>query len=173
MEVKVEYYKPEAININGISLISLKKEKEENQEFSESLEDLQSPNTVVIISMKDGKIINSNVDCTYKFPFPLKVYRIGLPVEFNQDFVKLNYYDVALDSYVIGINVNFTDNSPFIVLDTSDGTKIISASSISDEKPTLAKPKKAKSKRKKRKARKNAKESSKKRKVKSKSSGKS
>lgn len=172
MKVRIEYYKPEQINIGEVSLISLKKEKEEEQDYSESLEEMQVPNTVVIITTKEGKIVNSNVDCAYKFPFPIKIYRVGIPVEISQDSVKLNYIEVALDANIIGINFSFRDNAPFIVLETNDGSKIISASTISDVKPTIVKSEKTKDKKKKRKARKNAKKSSKKRKVKSKSSRK-
>ncbi|AEE94224.1 hypothetical protein [Acidianus hospitalis] len=171
MKATVEYYKPEIINANNFSLVSLKKYKEEEVDYSENLESKTINGEVIIVKYKEGEIINANVDCKYKFPFPVKIFRIGIPKEFNNENVKIDYINVAVDSFIIGLNFDLKDY-PFIILDTSDGTKIISSSDINEVKPTIVKNKKKK-KSKKAKKKKNAKKSSKKRKVKSKSARKS
>ncbi|AWR97752.1 hypothetical protein DFR86_09475 [Acidianus sulfidivorans JP7] len=174
MKVKIEYYKPEPINIGGISLISIKKEKEEDKDYDKSLEDLKIDNYVIVINTKDGKIVNSDIDCTYQFSFPVKVYKIGLPAEINQDNVKMNYVDTALDSLIIGANMNLDDKTPFVIFDTDNGSKIVTLTDVKDVKPTIIKQSEnSKAKEKKTKTRKHAKRARKKRKVKSKGSRKS
>jgi len=164
---------PEEIKISeGVSLIAIKKEGETAIEKSEDLDNMFLDNKVVIIDTRDGKIINSNLQISYKFPYPLKVYKIGIPTDTSSEIVKVNYIQSNLDYPIIGINVDF-NKIPFLVLETSEGFKIISKSDIEDIKPlketkTQNKTKKSRSVKKKR-----AKKSSKRRKVKSKSSRKS
>ncbi|BDC19862.1 hypothetical protein [Acidianus sp. HS-5] len=170
MKAIVEYYKPEIINVNNFPLVSIKKYKEEETDHLDDPESKIIEGEVVIIKIKGSEIINSNVDCKYKFPLPTKIFKIGVPKEFNNEYAKIDYINTAMDSFVIGLNFDIKDY-PFIILDTSDGTKIISSSDITEVKPTIVKNKKKK-KSKKSKKKKNAKKSSKKRKVKSKSARK-
>ncbi|WP_148692310.1 hypothetical protein [Acidianus manzaensis] len=173
MKARIEYYKPETINVDGLSLVALKKEKEEEKDYDKSLDDLVVDGSVIVVSTKDGKIVNSNVSCAYKFPFPVKIYRLGLPVELSQDSVKMNYINVNSDNYILGLNVDLNDKTPFIIVDTDNGSKIVTSADIKDVKPTIVKQlEKPKSKQKK-KATKHAKRTHKKRKIKSKSSRKS
>ncbi len=176
MKALVEYYKPEIINVNNFPLVSIKKYKEEEIDYSEDLESKIIEGEVVIIKTKGMEIINSRVDCKYKFSFPTRIFKIGLPKEFNNEYAKIDYINISVDSLFIGLNFDIKDY-PFIILDTSDGTKIISSSDIVEVKPTIVRSnttaKKKKESKKTKKKKKNAKKSSKKRKVKSKSTRKS
>jgi len=162
---------PEEIKvIEGVSLIAIKKEGETAIDGKEDLDNVFLDNKVVIINTKDGKIINSNLDTSFKFPYPLKVYKVGVPADITSEIVKINYIQVNSDYPIIGIKMDY-NKIPFLVLETSEGFRIISKSDMEDTKPvkeTKAETKKSRSVKKKR-----AKKSSKRRKVKGKSSRKS
>ncbi len=166
MSVIVQYYRPEIIKVNdSVSLVSLVKEKEETVSDSSNLEESFVDGKVVIFNTKNGKVINSSLNVTYKFPYPVNVKKIGIPKEIGEN-VTLEEIPINVESPVIGLNVDFT-KVPFIVVETSDGYKVVTKSDIEEVKPVKEKPKKSKSKKRKR-----AKKSAKKRKVKGKSSRK-
>jgi len=164
---------PEEIKvIEGVSLLAIKKEGETTIDGKEDLDDVFLDKKVVIINTKDGKIINSNLDVSFKFPYPLKVHKIGIPADISSEVAKISYIQVNSDYPIIGIKMDY-NKIPFLVLETSEGFKIISKSDIEDTKPvkenrTETKTKKSRSVKKKR-----VKKSSKRRKVKGKSSRKS
>jgi hypothetical protein len=164
--VLAEYYRPELIKVNDfISFISLVKEKEEKVSNSSSLEDSFVEGKVVVFNVKDGRVINSNLDVTYKFPYPVYVNKVSVPKEIGET-VKFDDFPINVENPVLGVNVDFS-KVPFIVVETSNGYKVITKSDVEEVKPVKEKPKKAKAKKKKR-----AKKSAKKRKIKGKSSRK-
>lgn len=140
--------------------------------------------TYIKTSENNEDFINIKEDTTFKgtalFAKPIKIVRIGLPIDIsNPENIKVNYFDLPAnnDSLYIGVKLNSEMKMPFIILDTSEGAKIISVKDVYDIKPEVGKEKKStkrkRKKSKKSKKHKRAKATSKKRKTKNKSSRKS
>ncbi|MEM0174041.1 MAG: hypothetical protein QXI16_06015, partial [Sulfolobaceae archaeon] len=82
------------------------------------------------------KIVNSNetylnfsklFEDFFIFPKPIEVKRILIPDKFENESAKL--VEVGKGSYIV-FGVKFPNTIPFIVLETNDGTKIISKDDI-------------------------------------------
>ncbi|EZQ07106.1 MULTISPECIES: hypothetical protein [Acidianus] len=169
MKALVEYYEPLTIKVGQVDLLALKKIQEEEKDIEDTkADDIFSERKVTIVKAKDNVSINSKLDVMYKFPFPVKVYRIGLPKIEGND-VKIEYTPVVIDYPIIGVNLFLSKEVPFILLDADDGTHIISESNL---KEMTAIVEKNKNKEKIKVKKKRAKRSSKKRKIKGKSSRK-
>lgn len=177
-------YNVEEQKINeGISLLKLIKREINNpiDNKSASLEEIQVDQVTLIEDSSNESYLNIREDDILKnaiiFPHPLNIIKIGLPVDLsNPENVKMNYSDVpdGTNNLYIGIKISQEMKIPFIVLETSEGTKIISYKDVYDTKPKVEKKeRKSTKKRKKTKKHKRAKRSTKKRKAKSKNSRKS
>ncbi|MCH1771291.1 MULTISPECIES: hypothetical protein [Metallosphaera] len=172
MDATIIYYDPVTVPVfPDVSLIGIKYEREEKRSVNsvEEMEQLAVEGKVVLVRAKGTIVLNIGLKVTYPFNEIVNVKRVGVPREFTNDGVKVEYKEVLEPYGYVGVNINFSPSLPFIIVETEQGGRIISLSSIQDTKPEV--PRESKTPEKKRKKR--AKKSRKRRKVKSKGSRKS
>ncbi len=162
--VKLEVYRIESkqVSINLTLFYLMKQEEKEVDEVPSEAEDGK------VLFARDGNeisIVGGKVDADYVLPKPVIVNRIGVPASVIESAVSLTFVTVG-DMLVYGIKIS--QDLPFVYLETSEGTKIITMSEIKEPKSTRLEEPKREAKRVKR-----VKKSSSKRKSKSKSSRKS
>ncbi len=161
----VEEYKAEPKVITGsLVVISLvKKGERESEEVPEQVQD------DMVILVKNGNEISlraGKIDVDYVLPKPLLVNRVGVPTSISNSLASMLFFNLD-GALVYGVKVG--TEFPFIYLDTTEGTKIITMSEIREPKSSrLEQPSKTEVKRVKR-----AKKSASKRKSKSKGTRKS
>jgi hypothetical protein len=130
------------------------------------------PNKLVLVRTKNEIFFNVGKKMDYVFPSIVRIRRVGIPIEINNETVKTSFLDVPDEGLdFIGLDINFTPSMPLVILETNEGTKIISYASIHDVKPD--KPAQSQSSQSKKRRKKHVKKARRKRKIKSKGSRKS
>ncbi|QKQ99327.1 hypothetical protein GWK48_02000 [Metallosphaera tengchongensis] len=159
--------------VPNVRLYGVRYEKEERISVNsrEEAENIQVPGKVILVRMKDDFVINIGVNMAYSFHKIINVKGIAIPVKITGEAVQLSYKPISEALGFIGLDIEFTPDVPFITIETEEGSKIISVSTIRDIKPEIPRDSKTPEKKKRKRAR--AKKSRKRRKIKSKGSRKS
>jgi hypothetical protein len=129
---RAEIYKahPRALS-EKLTVFILSKEKEEN--LDELPQQIEENNVIIVIDGIEIQVLAGKTDADYVFPKPLLVNRVGFPSSISDGNVSLNY--VQLNGEMIyGLKVS--QDLPFIYLETSEGTKLVSMSEIKEPKST-------------------------------------
>ncbi|BBG26560.1 hypothetical protein [Sulfuracidifex tepidarius] len=163
--VMVEEYKVEPKPITG-SLVAITLIKKGEREVEEVAEQLQDNEVILVKDEGEISVHAGKIDADYVLPKPVLVNKIGVPSSVSDSVASMLFFNLE-GTLVYGIKVGA--EFPFIYLETTEGTKIITMSEIREPKSTrLEQPSKTEVKRVKR-----VKKSASKRKSKSKSTRKS